>query len=420
MQQIRVTARGADLLPIDTLLEFQGKLKKLTPKNKNKLRESILKFGFSAPIFVWENGGQCLILDGHQRLKVLLDLRVEGYDIPLLPVAYIEAADEKEAKQKLLHIASQYGDFDISGLEEFVEGFDLVADDFATMRLGSGEFDLSGLVVESETVGDDEVPELGEKAESKLGEIYELGPHRLMCGDSTKAEDVGRLMGGNKADIVFTDPPYGVAYTGGIQFKNGKAETKNREMIDGDDSDIYPQVIATLKEWANGPCYIWFAGTEAESLYSEAKKNGDIHALIIWVKNGGYGALNANYKQKHEPCLYWKPKGKTLNFVGNTTETTVWEFDKDGINKLHPTQKPVALSEKAIKNHSGDIVLDLFGGSGSTIIGAAKNNKKARVMELDPKYCDVIRRRWTKWALENGQEIGSGGLVPAEKAEPDF
>jgi len=201
-------------------------------------------------------------------------------------------------------------------------------------------------------------------------------------------------MDGVKADMVFTDPPYGVEYTGGMQFKDGKVETKSREMIKNDDVDIYQDVMRVLSEFSNGPCYIWFAGTKAAKLYEAAEKYGDIHALLIWVKNGGYGALNANYKQKHEPCLYWKPKGKTLNFAGATTETTIWEIDKDGKNKLHPTQKPVALATKAISNHNSKTVLDLFGGSGATLIAAEQLNRICYMMELDPKYCDVIVTRW--------------------------
>jgi DNA modification methylase len=229
------------------------------------------------------------------------------------------------------------------------------------------------------------------------GDVWQLGEHRLMCGDSTKAEDVARLMDGEKADLCFTDPPYGVSYTGGIQFKaDGSVECNNREMIANDDIDIYAQVFEVLKDFVNGPCYVWFAGRKAASLYAAAEKYGEIHALLIWVKNGGYSALNANYKQKHEPCLYWKPKGATLNFIGATTETTIWEINKDGKNEYHPTQKPVALPAKAINNHKCDIVLDLFGGSGSTLIACEQLHRKARLMELDPHYCDVIIARWEK------------------------
>lgn len=229
------------------------------------------------------------------------------------------------------------------------------------------------------------------------GDVWQLGEHRLMCGDSTDADAVGRLLEGQKADLCFTDPPYGVSYTGGIQFKaDGSVERNNREMIANDDIDIYAQVFEVLKDFVNGPCYVWFAGSKAASLYAAAEKYGEIHALLIWVKNGGYGALNANYKQKHEPCLYWKPKGATLNFIGATTETTIWEINKDGKNEYHPTQKPVALPAKAISNHKCSIVLDLFGGSGSTLIACEQLHRKARLMELDPHYCDVIIARWEK------------------------
>ena len=165
-------------------------------------------------------------------------------------------------------------------------------------------------------------------------------------------------------------------------------------MIKNDDVDIYEDVFKMLSKFSNGPCYVWFAGTKASSLYVAAEEYGDIHALIIWVKNGGYGALNANYKQKHEPCIYWKPKGKTLNFIGPTTETTIWEMNKDGRNDLHPTQKPVALPSKAIQNHNAKTILDLFGGSGSTLIAAEQTDRTCYMMELDPKYCDVIIQRW--------------------------
>jgi DNA modification methylase len=199
-----------------------------------------------------------------------------------------------------------------------------------------------------------------------------------------------------------------VAYTGGLQFKSdGEVVKNNREMIENDDIDIYEDVMRQLSRVAQGPTYIWFAGTKAASLYQAAEKYGDIHALIIWVKNGGYGALNANYKQKHEPCLYWKPKGKTLNFTGATTETTIWNIDKDGKNKLHPTQKPVSLAAKAIGNHKCFTVLDLFGGSGSTLIAAEQMNKKSFVMELDPKYCDVIIERWEKLTGQKAELVNA-------------
>ena len=179
-------------------------------------------------------------------------------------------------------------------------------------------------------------------------------------------------------------------------------ETERFEKYTGicNDIDIYDKVLPILNKFCNGACYIWFAGTKAKTLYESADKYGDIHALIIWVKNGGYGALNANYKQKHEPCLYWTPKGNKTNFCGATTETTIWEINKDGINEFHPTQKPISLCCKAINNHNGESVLDLFGGSGSTLIACEQLNRKCYMMELDPKYIDVIIERWENFTGE--------------------
>lgn len=242
---------------------------------------------------------------------------------------------------------------------------------------------------------------------TKRGDIWQLGRHRLMCGDSTAIDDVDKLMDGKKADMVFTDPPYGVTYTGGLQFKeSGQVVKDNREMIKNDETDsIYSDVIPIIASICEGPCYTWFADTKASKIYSAIEAVGEIHSLIIWVKNGGYGALNANYKQKHEPCLYWKPKGKKLNFVGATTETTIWDLNKDGVNKLHPTQKPIGLAAKAINNHSAGLVADLFGGSGSTLIACEQLNRICYMMELDEKYCDVIIKRYEELTGQKAELI---------------
>jgi len=243
----------------------------------------------------------------------------------------------------------------------------------------------------------DEVPEVQEKAISRLGDLFLIdGKHRVMCGDSTKQEDVEKLMDGKKADMVFTDPPYGVDYSGGIQFtKTGVKKNQRERLIDDqNDTDIYSRVVPIIPQFTNGAVYMWFAGTQALPVYQAVEKVGDIHALLIWVKNGGYSAMNANYKQKHEPCLYWKPKNGKLNFIGKSTETTIWNLDKDGKNEYHPTQKPVALSAKAIQNHDGKTVLDLFLGSGSTLIACEQTNRICYGMELDEHYIDVILRRY--------------------------
>jgi len=236
--------------------------------------------------------------------------------------------------------------------------------------------------------GEDDVPEAPEKAISQLGDLYQLGGHRLLCGDSTAKDAVDKLMDGKKADMVFTDPPYGVDYTGG--------PGREREKLKGDHkgTSIYTDVIPVIAEFCNGPCYVWYAGTKPNELYEAVGKCGEIHALIIWVKNNATFNMNIQYKQKHEPCLYWKPKGATLRWSGGNTATTVWEIDRESRNDFHPTQKPVELAEKAIGNHKAKTVLDLFGGSGATMVASEKLNRKCYMMELDTKYCDVIVKRF--------------------------
>lgn len=244
----------------------------------------------------------------------------------------------------------------------------------------------------------DDVPEVDEEAViTKPGDLWILGDHRLLCGDSTNIQHVERLMDGKKADMVFTDPPYGVNYEGG-HFHSGDVNIKRkREKLANDaDDQIYADVIPLIASFCDGPCYTWFAGTKPLKLYQAVEAVGQVHALIIWHKtNAKYAAMNAQYKQRHEPCLYWKPKGSTLRWCGASTEATIWEMKRDATNSFHPTQKPVELAERAIGNHKAQTVLDLFGGSGSTLIACERTKRHCRMMEMEPKYCDVIVKRWS-------------------------
>tara|TARA_R100001510_G_C7652020_1_gene209827 strand:+ start:1089 stop:2165 length:1077 start_codon:yes stop_codon:yes gene_type:complete len=344
------------------------------------------------PIVIDKDG---TVLGGNMRLKAA---QLAGLDE--VPV-YVREWDEGKDGQFIIKDNVSFGEWDQ----------DMLGNEWEPEQLDEWGLNIDwDEPEETEGLTDaDDVPEVPEEATTKPGDLWVLGEHRLLCGDSTKAEDVERLMDGNKADMAFTDPPYNVEYTGGIQYKNGKKVTNNREMIANDDRDLYPEVVGILCDYVDGPSYVWFAGTKASTLYATAEELADIHSLIIWVKNGGYGALGASYKQKHEPCLFIKTKGSTLRFVGPTTENTVWEIDKDGVNRLHPTQKPVELAERALKNHDAKNVLDLFLGSGSTLIAAEKTNRICYGMELDPKYCDVIVKRWEEFTgkkahLQNDEE----------------
>jgi site-specific DNA-methyltransferase (adenine-specific) len=359
---------------------------------------SLKEFGQRKPIVITEAG---TIVAGNGTVEAAK--RLGWLDIEVVRVP----ADWTDAQVKAFAIADNRT-AELANWNQEVLTSQLLELEAEGWELTEFGFEPLEMPVNPDDIVEDEIPDSA-PIRTALGDVWQLGNHRLMCGDSVDDKSVDKLLDGNTVDLVFTDPPYGVAYTGGLQFKSdGEVVKNNREMIENDDIDIYEDVMRQLARVAQGPTYIWFADTKAARLYQAAEKYGDIHALIIWVKNGGYGALNANYKQKHEPCLYWKPKGKTLNFTGATTETTIWNIDKDGKNKLHPTQKPISLAAKAIGNHKCHTVLDLFGGSGSTLIAAEEMNKKAFVMELDPKYCDVIIERWERLTGQKAE------LLPAK------
>lgn len=441
---IIVKCHSRDTLPIDALMTFQGGLKRLTKENRDKLIGSICEKGFIAPIFIWQNDGDNKLLDGHQRTATLNYMRQKGWEIPLLPVDYIEADSEKDAKEKLLLITSQYGEFTLEGFEEFSAGLDLNTDN---VHLSDGTFDLPSPEAENDTTGDDDVPDADNTADSVLGEIYQLGKHRLMCGDSTIAEQVATLMAGEQADLWVTDPPYNVEYTG----KTKDALTIQNDK-QGDASflaflvDAFRAATSVLRE--GGAFYIWHADIEGFNFRTAAKEASlQIRQCLIWNKNCMVMGRQ-DYQGKHEPCLYGWKDGAGHYWDGGRSQTTVFDetveyspkkmtkeeliklctelledrkiikttiinMDKPSRSAEHPTMKPVKLFQIQIENSSAknEIVLDTFAGSGTTIIAAEKVGRKARVMELDPIYCDVIRKRWSRWADENGIEPGPGALA---------
>jgi site-specific DNA-methyltransferase (adenine-specific) len=255
---------------------------------------------------------------------------------------------------------------------------------------------------------EDAVPDIPDEPTTKLGDIYQLGNHRLMCGDSTSIDAVDKLMDGQKADMVFTDPPYGVSYTGGAkkwdEIKNDSLQNEN--LVDFLNSVFNCGVLSTKD---SAPWYVWHASNTSADFYQALLQAGKKpSAQIIWVKNimaGGFG----DYRGKHEPCIYCS--GGKNAWHGGRDQHTIWNVDRER-NYQHPTQKPVALAEKALGNSSksGDMIIDFFGGSGSTLIACEKQNRHARLMELDPKYCDVIVKRWEEFTGKKAELL----TIPAE------
>jgi DNA modification methylase len=287
-------------------------------------------------------------------------------------------------------------------------------DDIDLSLLGFDPDELDALlnpIEETEGLTDeDAVPDVPDEPKTKLGDIYILGNHRLMCGDSTSITDVDKLMDGNKADMVFTDPPYGMSYGGGraqgenVKFKNRSGGIKSHGMILGDDKtgddliqlirDALASAVATTKAGASFyVCFPWRTYSEFEAAMNQCGLKTS--ACIVWDKKS-IGLGLSNYRPQHEFIFY----SKGDSWYGDKAQSDVWYMSRGATGKyVHPTQKPVEIVEKAINNSSksGDIILDVFGGSGSTLIAAEKIGRCARLMELDPKYCDVIVQRWEEF-----------------------
>ena len=383
-------ANKIEWLSVETLIPYAKNARTHSDEQVAQIAGSIKEFGFNNPVLVDKDNS---IIAGHGRLMAARKLGMDK--VPVVQLGHMTEAQRKAYVLADNRIALNSG-WDTGMLS--LELQDL-KDDIDLSLLGFDPDELDALlnpIVETDGLTDeDAVPDVPDEPKTKLGDIYILGNHRLMCGDSTRIDDVDKLMDGHKADMVFTDPPYGVSYTGGLQNSNDGLRGDAREMIKNDDIDLYEDAVTIASIYCHGAVFMFYADTVPFGLYRGIENvGGEVVALLIWKKKGGYGALGASYKPNHEPCVIWKKKGDRLNFIGSTSENRIWEEDKEGVNKLHPTQKPVSIPKRAIGNHKADIVLDMFGGSGSTLIACEELGRKARVMELDPKYCDVIVKRW--------------------------
>jgi DNA modification methylase len=386
---VRIECTGATTVPLDDLKDLQGDLKNLSEENYVKLRNSMDEFGFSFPVFMWEDkDGIKWIVDAHQRIKTLRKMRSEGYEVPPLPADYIHAKDRIEAKKKLLVLNSRYGEITESGLTDFIneEGFEIAIEEMQDY-LDYPEIDFSN-EDPATNITEDEAPEVSQDpAKSELGKVYQLGRHRLMCGDATKIEDVEKLMNGQKADMIFTDPPYGYSYESNHQ-------DKHKELMNDDKIlDFLPTAYIATQE--NSAYYIFCGWQTVDKWVKLVQDNGlNIKNIIIWKKNNwSMGDLTGAYAGQYEMIIF-AHKGRVE--LQGERERDIWEFDRVPPAD-HPTMKPVSLIAKAITKHLSNNILDLFGGSGSTLIACEQTNRTCYMMELDPKYVDVIRKRYAKF-----------------------
>ena len=365
--------------------------KDLKPEDEEyqKIKKSIIEFGYVAPVIV---NSDMTVIGGHQRLKVLKEL---GYNKVECVVV-----DLNKNKEKALNIALNKisGDWDNSKLEELLAelketDIDLDITGFSFDEVDNILKDITGSKEDDFDIQQalDEIDE----PTTKTGDIWILGRHRLMCGDSTQKEQVLRLMNNQEADMILTDPPYNVDYEGKT------ADALKIENDNMNETEFYNFLLDSFRNMYEsvkygGSVYVFHADTEGLNFRNAFKACGfKLAQCLVWVKNT-FVMGRQDYQWRHEPILYGWKEGAGHYFVDDRKQSTVLEFDKPSRNAEHPTMKPVDLLVYLIKNSSKEdnLILDLFGGSGSTLIAAEQTKRKCYTMELDPKYCDVIVKRW--------------------------
>lgn len=375
---------------VESLIPYKNNSRKHSDEQVAQIAASIKEFGWTNPILVDGDNG---IIAGHGRLMAARKLNIDK--VPVIELAHLTPS-----QRKALIIADNRlalnAEWDTQMLT--LELNDLLKDDFGLYILGFGAEELDALlnpIKETEGLTDeDEVPEAPEPV-TKLGDVWILGNHRLMCGDSTQIDQIEKLCNGRQVDMWLTDPPYNVAY---------KGKTKDALTIQNDSmsNDLFRQflrdsyVAADVVMKQGAVFYIWHADSEGYNFRGAAFDAGwKIRQCLIWKKST-FVMGRQDYHWKHEPCLYGWKEGAGHLWATDRKQSTILEFDKLNRNGEHPTMKPVALFEYQMLNNTkgGDIVLDSFGGSGTTIIAAQKNGRIGYLMEFDPKYCDVIVKRW--------------------------
>ena len=379
---------------INDLKKYHKNAKKHPKEQVKRIANSIKEFGMCDPIGVW--GEDNLIIEGHGRLMALKKL---GYkEAPIIRLDHL--SEEQRKAYTLAHNKSAESEWDFEILSDELKSIV----DIDMMDFG---FDLS-LDEEEPKVIEDEIPEIPVEPKAKYGDIYQLGNHRLMCGDATVLEDVRTLMNDNKADLLLTDPPYNVDYEGktkdSLKIKNDNmGDNQFKQFL----TDSFSNANEVMKEGAS--FYIWHADSEGYNFRSACKDvSWKVRQCLIWNKNTMVMGRQ-DYQWKHEPCLYGWKDGASHNWYSDRKQTTVLEFNKPSKSELHPTMKPLDLFAYQMKNSTakGDIVLDLFGGSGTTLMVSEQLDRNAYIMELDPRYVDAIINRWetmtgSKGVLLNG------------------
>lgn len=371
-----------------------------------QIAASIKEFGFTNPVLI---DGEDMIIAGHGRVMAASKLRLN--DVPCIRLAYLTEAQKKAYIIADNKIALNAG-WDNEMLR--IELDELKSMDFDLDLIGFDDEELAEIFSSPEVISEgltdeDSVPEVPIEPTTKLGDIWLCGDHRVMCGDGTDINAVEKLINGRAVDVWLTDPPYNVEYEGRT---NKKLTIKNDAMANDEFRSFLRESYAAADNVmkAGAVFYIWHANKESYNFQGAALDIGwTVRQHLVWKKNTLVMGQQ-DYHYKHEPCIYGWKDGAAHLWAADRKQTTIIEFDRPTKSVVHPTMKPVALFEYMLLNNTkgGDIVLDSFGGSGTTMLAAEKNGRHSRLMELDPKYCDVIIKRWQDFTGKSATLESSG------------
>ena len=382
--------------PVESLIPYARNAKQHADAQVAQIAASIREFGWGAPILV---DGQNNVIAGHGRLLAARKLGMT--EVPVVPMTHLTDTQRKAlilADNKISENASW--DDALLGLE------------LTELQEASFDLELTGFTAEewdkliasdsnAGLVDDDQIPDVIETAISQIGDVWLLGEHKVLCGDATKTEDYKKLLGDELADLTVTDPPYNVDYANTAQ---DRLRGTDRPILNdnmGKDFGAFLQTACkNILDITKGAVYIAMSSSELDTLQSAFRAaGGKWSTFIIWAKNT-FTLGRADYQRQYEPILYGWKDGVQHYWCGARDQGDVWHIKKPHKNDLHPTMKPVELVERAIRNSSKtrDIVLDPFGGSGTTLIACEKSNRRARLIELDPKYVDIIVQRWQNFS----------------------
>lgn len=408
--QEMTVAASVEVRPLDSLVAYARNSKKHDDAQVGMIAASIAEFGWTVPILADKNG----IVAGHGRALAAAKLYAAGKSIRLpggqeLPhgtVPVIDCTGWSEAQRKAYVIADNRltevgGSWDYEMLA--VEMDELRDMNFDLDVIGFSAEELNDLIGTPNTgpesvEGEDDAPEPPESPVTIAGDVWLLGKHRLMCGDSTSIDAVEKVMAGGKADMIFTDPPYGVDYEG--------INNDSREGL----TDLLDQVFANyvISAKPGAPIYVFHSDRCADIFHTAFRTHFHFSSMVIWVKPS-LVLSQTDYQSRHEPCLYGWTEGAAHSWHSDRKQTSVWEFGKESVAG-HTTPKPVAMVSYAIENSSkrGGVVADFFGGSGSTLIGCEQTGRHGRLVEIDPKYCDVIVKRWQEFTGQHATLEGDG------------